>query len=142
MPVHLKLGNPLDPDTDIGPMISEAEAIRADSWIQEAPGRRCPNPHRWTREGVMIAPTVIVDAHTDMRVMKDELFAPAVVIHPVNSFEEGIQLADDSAYGLQAGVFTDNVDRALDATKKTERRRGHHQRYSRFPCGSDAIWRQ
>ena len=113
----LVTGNPLDPATEVGPMISEAEAIRAESWIQEAEKQGASIQIGGKRNGVMMEPTVITDAATDMRVMRDELFAPAVVIHRVDSFEQGLQLADDSAYGLQAGVFTDNIDRAQNAIR-------------------------
>jgi len=111
----LVTGNPLDPATEVGPMISEAEAIRAEEWIRDAVSQGAQPVTGGTRQGVMLTPTVITGAKPGMKVMCDELFAPAVVIHKVPNFETGLRLADDSPYGLQAGVFTDNVDRALDA---------------------------
>ena len=109
------IGNPLDEKTDIGPMISEAEAIRVESWINEAKGEGARVLTGGKREGVVYHPTVIIDAKEDMRIVKDELFAPAVVIMPVNSFEEGVERADNSEYGLQAGVFTKDVEKAMFA---------------------------
>ncbi len=111
----LVVGDPRHAETDVGPMISEAEAIRAEEWIREAREQGAEIVLGGEREGTVIRPTVITNATSDMRVMKDELFAPAVVIHPVASFDEGIQMLNDSDYGLQAGIYTDHVDRALKA---------------------------
>ncbi len=112
------VGNPLDEKTDVGPMISEAEAIRVESWIDEAKGEGAKVLTGGRREGVVYYPTVITDAKEDMRIVKDELFAPAVVIMPVNSFEEGVERADNSDYGLQAGVFTKDIEKAMYAFRK------------------------
>jgi len=114
----LRIGNPVEPDTDIGPMISDAEAQRVQSWVQEAAdqGARVLCGHQ--RKGSIYTPTVVVDAKPEMRIVKDEIFGPAAVVFPVESFEEGVGLADDSQYGLQAGIFTNNVDRALAAVRR------------------------
>ncbi len=112
------IGNPLDEKTDVGPMISEAEALRVESWIEEAKGQGAKVLTGGKREGVIYYPTVVTDAKEDMRIVKDELFAPAVVIMPVNSFEEGVERADRSEYGLQAGVFTKDVEKAMFAFRK------------------------
>jgi acyl-CoA reductase-like NAD-dependent aldehyde dehydrogenase len=114
----LKIGNPVEPDTDIGPMISEAEAQRVQSWVQEAvdQGARVICGHQ--RQGAIYPPTVVIKARPDMKIVKDEIFGPATVVFPVESFEEGVRLADDSQYGLQSGIFTTNIDRALAAVRK------------------------
>ncbi len=111
------IGNPLDEKIDVGPMISEAESIRVESWIDEAKNQGVNILTGGQREGVIYFPTVITDAEDSMRIVKDELFAPAVVIMPVDSFEEGVKRADNSAYGLQAGVFTKDVNKAINAFK-------------------------
>ncbi len=111
------VGNPLDEKTDVGPMISEAEAIRVESWIEKAKKQGVKILTGGKREGVIYFPTVITNAEDSMRIVKDELFAPAVVIMPVNSFEEGVERADNSEYGLQAGVFTKDVNKAMHAFK-------------------------
>ena len=111
------VGNPLDEKTDVGPMISEAEAIRVESWIEEAKNKGVQILTGGKREGVVYYPTVITNAEDSMRIVKDELFAPAVVIMPVDSFEEGVERADNSEYGLQAGVFTKDVNKAMHAFK-------------------------
>lgn len=114
----LRIGNPVEPDTDIGPMISESEAERVQAWVQEAldQGAKALCGHQ--RRGAVYKPTVVIDARPDMKIVKDEIFGPAAVVFPVDSFEEGVARCDDSAYGLQAGVFTTNVDRALKAVRK------------------------
>ncbi len=114
----LIIGNPLDKATDIGPIISEPEQARIENWLAEAKEQGAEILTGGKREGNVLTPAVIVNAHPDMRIMKEELFAPAVVIHPVSSFEEGIHMLDNSDYGLQAGIFTDNVDKALDAIRE------------------------
>ena len=113
----LTIGNPMDEATDVGPIISEPEIARIESWLAEAEKQGAKILIGGKRDGNVLAPAVIVNARPDMRIMKEELFAPAVVIHPISSFEEGVHLLDDTSYGLQAGIFTDNVDRALDAVR-------------------------
>lgn len=114
----LRIGNPVDPDTDIGPMISEAEARRVEAWVQEAVegGAKVLCGHE--RQGAVYKPTVVVEAKPDMKIVKDEIFGPVAVILPVETFEQGVALADDSVYGLQAGIFTNNVDWALAAARR------------------------
>lgn len=115
---NLKIGNPVEPDTDIGPMISETEAQRVQAWVQEAVdgGAKVLCGHE--REGSVYRPTVVVEARHDMKIVKDEIFGPAAVVFPVDSFDDGVALCDQSAYGLQAGIFTTNIDRALKAARK------------------------
>ena len=115
---NLVVGNPLDEATDVGPIISEPELARIENWLTEARKQGAEILIGGNRDGNVLTPAVIVNARPDMRIMKEELFAPAVVIHPVSSFEEGIRLLDDSSYGLQAGIFTDNVDKALNAVSR------------------------
>ena len=112
------VGNPLNEKTDVGPMISQAEAIRVESWIDEAVKNGAKVLTGGKRDGVVYQPTVIVNANDNMRIVKEELFAPAVVIMPVDSFEEGVERADNSQYGLQAGVFTKDINKAMCAFKK------------------------
>jgi len=115
---NLVVGNPLDEATDVGPIISEPELARIENWLTEARKQGAEILIGGNRDGNVLTPAVIVNARPDMRIMKEELFAPAVIIHPVSSFEEGIRLLDDSSYGLQAGIFTDNVDKALNAVSR------------------------
>lgn len=111
------VGDPLDSATDVGPMISEAEAVRVESWIDEAVKEGAKVLTGGKREGLIYYPTVIVDADDEMKIVKEELFAPAVVIQPVDSFEEGVERIENSSFGLQTGIFTSNVNKAFYAFK-------------------------
>ncbi|MCU0606731.1 MAG: aldehyde dehydrogenase family protein [Candidatus Edwardsbacteria bacterium] len=116
----LKVGDPTDKDTDIGPVISEAEAVRIESWIAEARSQGARILCGGTREGSVVRPAVIAEAERDMRVMRDEIFGPVVVINPADSFEQAVAAVDDSEYGLQAGVFTGDIGRALRAVRRID----------------------
>ncbi|MEL1134983.1 aldehyde dehydrogenase family protein [Desulfitobacterium sp. THU1] len=114
----LKVGNPLDPDTDIGPMISLQEAERIEAWIQEAVQGGAEVLTGGTRENVIVQPTLLRNVNRDMKVVCDEVFGPIASIIPYKTFEEAIDMVNDSEYGLQAGVFTQNLDLAWKAAKK------------------------
>ena len=118
---QLKLGDPLDPSTDVGPMIEEDEAARVDSWVKEAVasgarvligGRRCG--------GAMYMPTVLTDVPLDAKVCAEEVFAPLVGVFPFSDFDRALDLVNASAYGLQAGVFTHDLEHALAAFDRLE----------------------
>jgi acyl-CoA reductase-like NAD-dependent aldehyde dehydrogenase len=114
----LKVGNPLDLDTDIGPMISLKEAQRVEEWIQEAVKGGAEILTGGTREGVVVQPTLLRNVNRDMKVVCDEVFGPIASIIPYGTFEEAIDMVNDSEYGLQAGVFTQSIDLAWKAAKK------------------------
>ncbi len=111
----LKVGNPLDKDCDVGPMIDEAEARRAEAWINEAVGEGAKVLIGGKREGRVLYPTVLGNVQPDMRVMCAEVFAPIVSICPYASFEEAVKMVEDSPYGLQAGIYTNDIRKALYA---------------------------
>ncbi|GIM48073.1 aldehyde dehydrogenase [Collibacillus ludicampi] len=117
---QLKVGNPEDPDTDVGPMISEQEAIRAETWVQEAiaGGAKSLLPVR--REGSILYPVVLVDTRPEMKVVCEEVFAPIVCLIPYRDIDEAFAQANDSKYGLQAGLFTRDLNLALKAAKTLE----------------------
>jgi len=112
----LKVGDPLDLATDIGPMIDEGEAERIDAWVREAvdAGARILTGGR-RLGGQLYAPTVLTDVPSEARVCSQEVFAPLVVIAPFASFEAALAEVNRSAYGLQAGVFTADLEHALRA---------------------------
>ena len=111
----LKIGNPLDRDCDVGPMISDEAADRAETWIREAldEGARALTDVR--REGRMLWPVVLTDTRPDMKVMCREAFAPLVSIVRYRSFEDGLAMLADSPYGLQAGIYTNDLKKAFRA---------------------------
>ncbi len=112
-----KIGNPLDRDTDIGPMISEAEATRVAEWINEATAAGAKILLGGKKEGNIHYPTLLTDAQPEMKVMKNEIFGPVAVVQKIDSFEEGIECCDKSEYGLQAGLFTRDIAKAMKAVK-------------------------
>ena len=112
----LKVGDPMDPATDLGPMIEEAEAARVDAWVREAvaAGARVLTGGR-RLAGAMYAPTILTDVPPDAKVCAEEVFAPLVGLFRVRTFDEAIRAVNRSTFGLQAGVFTSDLDHALEA---------------------------
>jgi acyl-CoA reductase-like NAD-dependent aldehyde dehydrogenase len=114
----LKIGDPTDPATEIGPMIDRKELDRVRSWVDEAIGQGARLLFGNKAEGPVYHPTALTDATPEMKVVKDEIFGPVAVVVKVDSFERGVELCDQSQYGLQAGVFTENINRALWAVRR------------------------
>lgn len=111
----LKVGNPEDPQTDIGPMISEKEAQRAEAWIQEAVQQGAKVICGGKRHGAVLEPTILVDVKPEMKVVCEEVFAPVFTIVPYDDIDDAFRQAQDSNYGLQAGLFTSDLQLALRA---------------------------
>lgn len=105
----LKVGDPMDDDTVIGPLIEEKHADRVMSWIAEAEagGARILCGNR--RDGAMVWPTVMTQTEPEMKVECDEVFGPVITLRPYDDFKAAVKFVDESAYGLQAGVFTHDL---------------------------------
>ncbi len=116
----LRTGDPLAAGIDIGPMIDEANAIRAESWISEAVAAGATIATGGTRIGAVLAPTVLLGTTSPMRVNCDEVFAPVVTIRPYHDFEDALAMVNDSPYGLQAGLFTHDLRRIMRAFEAAE----------------------
>jgi acyl-CoA reductase-like NAD-dependent aldehyde dehydrogenase len=116
----LKVGDPADEDTDVGPVIDEGARERILEWIEEArsAGARILTGGELDEE--LIRPTVIADAGSDLRVSCEEVFGPVCTVNSVASLDEGIELANSTRYGLQAGVFTRGLRAALDAARRLD----------------------
>ena len=112
----LKVGDPLDPQTDVGPMIEEGEAARVDAWVQEAiaAGAKVLTGGR-RLGGAVYAPTVLTDVPLDAKVCAEEVFAPLVALFRFSEFGRALQDVNRSKYGLQAGVFTADLEQTLQA---------------------------
>jgi acyl-CoA reductase-like NAD-dependent aldehyde dehydrogenase len=114
----LKVGNPLDEATDVGPMINEAAALRVEEWIGEAQQDGARILTGGKRDGSMFYPTVLTNARPDMRVVCEEVFAPVVVVEPYDDFPAALRAVNNSRYGLQAGLFTNDA-RLIQAAYET-----------------------
>jgi acyl-CoA reductase-like NAD-dependent aldehyde dehydrogenase len=116
----LKTGNQLDESSRVGPMVKESEAARVEQWIDEAVGGGARLVAGGGRRGAIYMPAVIADVHPDMRISRDELFGPAVAVTPFDTIDEAIALANDSVYGLAAGIFTENIEWAMRFAREAE----------------------
>ncbi len=106
----LKVGNPLNMQTDISAMIDENNAIRVEEWVNEAVNSGAKVICGGNRNGAYYPPTVLTDTHKEMKVCALEVFGPVVTLEPYSDFQEAVKFINDSRYGLQAGVFTNEVD--------------------------------
>ncbi|MCD6332399.1 MAG: aldehyde dehydrogenase family protein [Bacteroidales bacterium] len=112
---QLKYGDPLDPDTEISVMIDEENAIRVEDWIQEAVNDGANILTGGKRKGTYIEPTVLTQTKAVMKVCSLEVFGPVVTLEPVPDFTTGIGRMNESEYGLQAGVFTNDFQQVNQA---------------------------
>ncbi|HYU80277.1 MAG TPA: aldehyde dehydrogenase family protein, partial [Vicinamibacterales bacterium] len=115
---RLKVGDPHDPETAVGPMISEREAARAEQWVQEAVTQGGRLLAGGDRKGALLSPTILTGSTPAMRVMCEEIFAPVVSIIPFSTLDDAIAAVNSTPFGLAAGIFTRDINRALGAAKK------------------------
>jgi acyl-CoA reductase-like NAD-dependent aldehyde dehydrogenase len=113
----LKVGDPGDEDTDVGPVIDEGSRARILEWIKASSGQVLTGGEL---EGELIRPTVIANPGRDDEVSCEEVFGPVCTVTAVDSIEEAIELANGTRYGLQAGIFTASLDNALRAAQELE----------------------
>jgi acyl-CoA reductase-like NAD-dependent aldehyde dehydrogenase len=116
----IRAGNPLDETMDMGPMVRETDAVRVESWIHQAKGTGARVVAGGERQGALHAPTLVADVQPKMRISCEELFGPAVAISPAETIEEAISLANDTIYGLSAGIFTGNLDWAMKFAREVD----------------------
>ena len=116
----LTAGDPFDPSVKMGPMIRERDAERVGQWIDEAVAGGARLLTGGKRRGSLFEPTLVADVKPEMRISCDELFGPAVAVTRTSSLDEAIALANDSRYGLSAGIFTQNIDWALRFAREVE----------------------
>lgn len=109
----LKTGNPQGSDIDVGPMIAEKEAIRAESWVAEAVSMGARLIHGGQREKSVLAPTILSDVHAGMKVFDLEIFAPVVTLIPFDAITEAVDGINATPYGLATGVFTNDLNTAF-----------------------------
>jgi acyl-CoA reductase-like NAD-dependent aldehyde dehydrogenase len=116
----LRVGDPGDDDTDVGPVIDEDARERISSWIEEAKGQGATVLAGGDEENGLLRPTVLADVTPEMKVSCLEVFGPLCTVTPYDSVEQAIELANGTEYGLQAGIFTSNVQTALRAGTELE----------------------
>jgi acyl-CoA reductase-like NAD-dependent aldehyde dehydrogenase len=112
----LKIGDPTVEETDIGPMITVKEAERANDAVEKGAKIEVGGD----RKGAILSPTIMAHVDRTMKIVSEEVFAPIVSVIPFDHEDEAIRLANDSIYGLQAGVFTKDIDRALRVADQLE----------------------
>jgi acyl-CoA reductase-like NAD-dependent aldehyde dehydrogenase len=118
----LRVGDPLDPATDVGPLITAGDRDRVKQWIDEAVGAGAEllAGGELADEGRCLAPTLLGSPSRDAKVWCEEIFGPVATIDRYAEFGEALRMANDSKFGLQAGVFTSDVGRALEAARTLE----------------------
>jgi glyceraldehyde-3-phosphate dehydrogenase (NADP+) len=106
----LKVGDPLDINTDISAMIDEANAIRVESWVSEAVKEGANILTGGVRKGAYYPPTVLSGTKKEMKVCAMEVFGPVVTLEPYSDFEDALTYVNEGRFGLQAGVFTNHLN--------------------------------
>jgi acyl-CoA reductase-like NAD-dependent aldehyde dehydrogenase len=112
----------MDENTDVGPLISEKDRDRVKEWVDEAAnaGAQVLTGGELVDEGRCLAPTVLDEPPREAKVWCEEIFGPVATVTRFASFGQAIELANDARFGLQAGVFTRDVGRAIEAGKRLE----------------------
>ena len=115
-----KTGNKLEEDTDMGPMITEIEAKRIESWVDEAiaGGAKVLTGHK--RDGAIYLPTVLENVPSGSKVDVDEVFAPVVNVYKFKTLEEAVEKANSVNFGLHAGIFTRDINTAFKAIQELD----------------------
>ena len=116
----LKIGDPRNPSTDIGPMINQRKAEEAYGKVQEAIKQGAQILTGGTLNGTLFVPTVIVDTKPDMRINREEVFAPVISVAPYDDFGQALRMANAGDSGLQVGVFTQDINRVMRAFRSMD----------------------
>jgi aldehyde dehydrogenase (NAD+) len=116
----LKVGDPLDPSVDVGPLIDHDALERVDAWVKEAVEQGAEVLTGGKREDPFYHPTVLAKTSPEMKVRCMEIFGPVITVQPYQTFEEALAEVNNSEYGLQAGVFTSSIERAMLAHRELE----------------------
>ncbi|MDG2221178.1 MAG: aldehyde dehydrogenase family protein [Rubripirellula sp.] len=111
-------GDQLQPETEMGPMVRAADAQRVHSWIDEAAAEGAKIACGGQCDGAFMQPTLVLDAKPEMKIVREELFGPGIAVCPARDIDDAIRMANDSQYGLSAGVFTQDIDAAVRFAKE------------------------
>jgi aldehyde dehydrogenase (NAD+) len=116
----LAVGDPRDEKTDVGPLVDEAAAGRVAAWVDEAVRAGAVLQAGGLRDGATYAPTVLTDVPAGSRVWDEEVFGPVLAVAAVDGVDEAFAAVNASRYGLQAGVFTHDLQTAFRAARELE----------------------
>jgi len=116
----LVIGDPGNEATEIGPLVSQSEAERVESWVKEAIAGGAKHVTGGERKGSMITPAILTGTRAGMKVRDEEIFGPVLLIEPYDDFEEALAQVNHSKYGLQAGLLTRDSVRILTAYRELE----------------------
>lgn len=117
---RLKVGDPLNEETDVSALISQNDVTRSLTWIQEAKDGGADILTGGYADGTVLLPTVIVNVNPNLNVSCQEVFAPIVIINKINRVQEAVEQVNNSRYGLQAGIYTNDINLALEAIEQLE----------------------
>lgn len=117
---RLQVGDPLDPETDVGPLISEEDRARVSDWVEEAVGAGASRLGGGTVDGGHLRPVVLDDVGTELPVWQREVFGPVIAVRSFESLDEALDLANGTDYGLQAGIYTRDLATAFTAMERLE----------------------
>lgn len=115
-----RVGEKLSETTDMGPLITEKEAIRVEKLVDDAIERGAKCLCGGSRKGAYYSPTVLTDVQPESIIASEEIFGPVVIMEPVHNLDEAVKKSNAVPYGLQAGLFTKNIDRAFDAIQQMD----------------------
>ena len=140
----LRLGDPASDDTDVGPLISEAAARRVEAQVNRAVADGAKVLTGGTRRGAFYDPTILTDVPRGSSVHDEEIFGPVLPLYRFGDFEEALAIANDTAYGLQAAIFTSDMGRGdarLPASRCRHRHRQPHDgdRVETLPFGGNKL---
>ncbi|WP_170565488.1 aldehyde dehydrogenase family protein [Ruegeria atlantica] len=116
----MKVGDPSDETTDLGPMINEKAALRVEAMIREAKANGATVACGGDRDGAIIPPTIVIDPPRDAAIVRQEIFGPAAVLIKVADVDEAIDVANDSDFGLQAACFTNNLSNTMRVSDEVQ----------------------
>jgi acyl-CoA reductase-like NAD-dependent aldehyde dehydrogenase len=117
---QLKTGDPLDESTDVGPVIRNSDAVRTTAWVEDAVSAGARLLCGGRRHGQIVEPTVLTGTKPEMKVNCQEIFGPVVTVEPYKDFDDALRKVNNSAYGMQAGVFTRDAKLLFQAYEELE----------------------
>jgi len=117
---NLKVGDPRNPETDLGPLMNKAQVDTLAKQIQKGTDEGARVALRGKTDGNLVSPTIFADVHSDMSIAQDEMFGPAVCVMPFETAEEAVRIANQSAFGLSGAIHTRDVEYGAELAKQID----------------------